>query len=111
MSCVIHAKKLVILQKRPGEHYRYQVYIKRKLFIPKENQCCHKHILVKRFYQNDINNMTMYSNKIIIEVDKLKMLIEQMSIRCDSSINDRVGEYTLSEERVQVFTDIFFINL
>lgn len=105
-SCFICSSKIDIITV-PYEA-RQQVYIKRRLFIPKGNRCCRKHILIKRFYQEDIDNMIVYSNESVIEVEELKMLIERMSIGCDSSINDKVGEYTLSEERLQTFTGNFF---
>lgn len=85
---------------------RQQAFVKRRIFIPKGNRCCSKHLIKRRFYENDLNELRIFSHESVIEVNELQKLIEHLTINCDSSLKDHIGKFTLSDERLKVFTGI-----
>ena len=59
-----------------------------------------KHLIKKRFYDDDLNNLRVVSNYSKIEITELSKYLEQLSVRCDSSIHDKIGDFLLSEEQI-----------
>lgn len=79
-----------------------------KIFIPNGNRCCSDLLIKKRFYKEDIGNfpVLVYSSSSNVEVDEVSKLLEFLSISVDRELTDKVGDYTLSEERLKAFTGL-----
>ncbi|XP_057329865.1 uncharacterized protein LOC130670476 [Microplitis mediator] len=90
---------------------RKQVFSKRRLFIPEGNRCCKDHIIKKRFYDEDINSFRIYSNTSVFEVRDLEKLLGQLAIGTDSSIIDKIGDHSISEKQLEVFTSLTWEKL
>lgn len=90
---------------------RKQVFSKMRIFIPKGNRCCPGHLLKKRFYEDEINNFRIVSPTSSIDVKEISKLLECLSVSSDSELTDKIGDYTLSEERLKVFTGLTWEQL
>ena len=58
---------------------RLQVFVKRRLFIPRRNRCCIDYIIKKRFYDNEISSFVIYSNESEIEIEELQKFLDVLS--------------------------------
>lgn len=91
---------------------RSQVFKKRKIFIPDGNRCCQKHLFNKdRFLYEDIENLRVHSHSITITVDELTNLLGKLAIDADSSILDKIGDFSCSEHQMNVFTGLSWDNI
>lgn len=90
---------------------RIQVFVKRKIFIPRYNRCCKHHLIKKRFYEEDIFSLRIYSNTSTFEVSDLENLMKQLSVSSDSVLLDKIGDYSFPEERLKVLTGLTWENL
>ena len=87
---------------------RLQVYMKKRIFIPKENRCCTEHLIKNRFYDNEIQNISIFSNTLKIEKSELVQFLGEMSNRCETTLHQQIGNFALSEERIKSFTGLYF---
>ena len=85
---------------------RQQVFIKERIFIPKGNRCCGKHLLKKRIYEDEIKNITIVSHTSNVQVDEVAKMLQFLSVSCDRELTDRIGDFTLSDERIFTFTGL-----
>lgn len=83
---------------------RLQVFIKRRLFIPKRNRCCSDHLIKKRFYDNTILEFRVQSDESEIEIEELKTFLDSLSNKVDERLHDKIGEFSISSERLKVLT-------
>lgn len=90
---------------------RIQVFTLKRLFIPKGNRCCSSHLINDQFYEDEIVKMKMWSNFSEIEVTDLTNFLKHMSINTDKTILDKIGEYSLSEDRLKTFTGLNWENI
>lgn len=90
---------------------RLQVFIKRRLFIPHGNRCCKSHLLKKRFYDEEIQSLHIYSNESKIRVNELPKLMEQLSVMSDTKLIRKVSEFNFPEERLKTFTGLSWENV
>ncbi|XP_076246511.1 uncharacterized protein LOC143186687 [Calliopsis andreniformis] len=90
---------------------RKQVFIMRRLYVPKGNRCCPNHLIKNRFFRDIVSNLRVHSNTSLIDVNELKTYFEYIANTSDSSITDKVGDFTLSEERLKVFSGLTWENL
>lgn len=65
---------------------RLQSYTKRKIFIPKGNRCCRKHIILDRFFEEDLNSIKVYSTTSSIETSDLQLMFEKLAISSETGI-------------------------
>lgn len=93
------------------EEARMQSYIKKKIFIPAGNRCCKSHIIKNRIYEEDLDSLKVYSNTTSLSALELSNIMETLSIKCDSTLFDKIGEFSLSEKQVEVFTGLSWENL
>ena len=49
---------------------RKQTFMKRKIFIPKGNRCCSSHLINKRFYEEELQNLRIILNVSCIDVEE-----------------------------------------
>ena len=85
---------------------RRQSYIKKKIYIPQGNRCCRAHIIKNRIFEEELDLLNVYSNTSSFTALELYKVMETFSIRCDSSLFDKAGEYSLSEKQLEVFTGL-----
>ena len=85
------------------EEARAQSYVKKKIYIPQRNRCCRAHIIKNRIIVEDLGLLKVHSNTSSITALELSKVMKTLSVRCDSSLFDKVGEYSLSEKQLQVF--------
>ena len=90
---------------------RLQTFVKRRIFIPKRNKCCKKHLINSRFYENDLFMISSFENECLIETTELGDFLNNLSDNVDSSIHDQIKEFEMSEERVRVLTGLSWENI
>ena len=90
---------------------RQQVFTKSKIFIPKGNRCCQSHLIGNRFFEDELLRMRIHSTTSNVEVKDLHQFLVNLSIQSDITITDKVGDFSLSEERLEVFTGLNWESL
>lgn len=85
---------------------RNHCYIKTKIYIPYGNRCCRTHLINNRIYEEDLVRLKAYSNTTSLTASELSKLMETLSIRCDSTLLDKIGEYSISEKQLIVLTGL-----
>lgn len=83
-----------------------QSYIKKKIYIPAGNWCCQTHIIKNRIYEKDLVRLKVYSNIASLSALELSKVMETLSIKCDSTLFDKIGKFSLPEEQIKVFTGL-----
>ena len=77
---------------------RIQSYIKKEMFIPPGNRCYTNHILKNRIYEGDLGHFRVYSNTTSLSASELSNIMETLSIKCDSTLLDKIDKFNLSEK-------------
>ena len=90
---------------------RKQVFIMRRLYVPKGNRCCPSHLLKKRLFHNIVANLRVHSNTSLVECNELRDHFEYIARSSNSEIKDKVGDFTLSAECLKIFTGLTWENL
>lgn len=90
---------------------RLQVFTQTKIIIPKGNRCCSIHLIKKRFFVEELQNIRVVSDFCCIELQEVAKFMEIMSTRVDSSIYDKVGNYSVSDEQLKTFTSLNWENI
>ncbi|XP_025267723.1 uncharacterized protein LOC112639073 [Camponotus floridanus] len=93
------------------EEARISVYIKKKIYIPSGNRCCKDHLIKNRIYEDDLSLLRVHSNTANLTALELSKVMETLSIKCDSTLLDKVGEHSISEEQLEVFTGLNWENI
>lgn len=93
------------------EEARMQCYIKKKIFIPVGNRCCITHLIRNRIYEEDLNLLKAYSNTSSLSASELTKVMKTLTIKCDSTLYDKIGEFSISEQQIKVFTGLSWENL
>ena len=93
------------------EEARIQSYIKKKIFIPSGNRCCITHILKNRTYEEDLDHLKVYSNVASLIATEFSKIMETLSIKCNSTLLEKIGEFSLSEKQIKIFTGLSWENL
>ena len=86
------------------EESRTQSYIKKKIYITQGNRCCRAHTIKNRIFETELGLLKVYSNTSSITALELSKIMETLSIRCDSNLFHKVGEYSSSEKQLEAFT-------
>lgn len=79
--------------------------------IPNGNRCCKDHLIKNRFYEDQIAHLDVVSHSSSLELNDLTKLLTSLSISCDTPIIDSVGDFTLPEDRLYVFTGFTWKNI
>lgn len=90
---------------------RIQSYVKKRIYIPESNRCCRTHLIKNRFFDKELNRLRVYSNFTKLKSSELSELLESLSIECDTMILDRIGDFSLSDEQIHLFTDLMWENI
>lgn len=68
-------------------------------------------MIKERFFEEDLNRLQVYSNSSEIKISELSEFIECLSIRCDTTILDMIGDFSLPEEKLFIFTGLTWENI
>lgn len=90
---------------------RMQVFTKRRIFIPKRNRCCSRHLIKSRFYEDEVHQMQIFSNESSIEITELATFMEKLSDEANLQLHDYIGKYAISEERLQALIGYSWNNI
>uniref|UniRef100_T1HU43 Uncharacterized protein n=1 Tax=Rhodnius prolixus TaxID=13249 RepID=T1HU43_RHOPR len=93
--CLVEDKNYVVVPFKA----RLQVFISSRIFIPKNNRCCPKHLINDRFYVDEIPKLHVVSSKSTIDFDELTLVLNTLSNTCNNSLFDN-----LSDERIKSLT-------
>ena len=88
------------------EDARMQSYIQKNIYIPQGNRCCRIYIIKHRFFEEDLKLLKVHSNTTSVTALELSKVMKTLSMRCDSSLFDKIGEYSLPEKDLEVFTGL-----
>lgn len=102
--CFICGKKSNFIQ--VPKEARDQVYSRRFIYIPRGNRCCSSHLINRRFYEDELVNIKVKSPTSTIDVTEVNELLRKLKISSDRELTDRVGDHTLSEKRLFIFTGL-----
>ena len=83
-----------------------QSYIQKNIYIPQGNRFCRIHIIKNRFFEEDLKLLKVHSNTMSVIALELSKVMETLSMRCDSSLFVKIGEYSLPEKDLKVFTGL-----
>ncbi|KAL1493831.1 hypothetical protein ABEB36_009517 [Hypothenemus hampei] len=83
---------------------RIQVFVKRRLFIPRRNRSCSAHLIKNRFYVDEIPKMTAYANESVIDACEVKLFINELSNEIEAGLYNKIGNCLTSEERIKTLT-------
>lgn len=106
--CICSAIKNIIII---PEQARMQSFIKMRLHIPAGNRCCRIHFFKNRFYDEDLSRLRVHSNSSNLSATELKKMMENISIKCDSTLYDKIGDFSLSEKQLLIFTGLTWENV
>ena len=53
----------------------------------------------------------MYSNTASLSASEFSKIMETLSIKCDSTLLDKIGEFSLSEKQIKIFTVLSWENI
>lgn len=105
--CICSATKNIIVI---PEEARMQSYTKKKIYIPAGNRC-RSHLIKNRIYEEELNLLKVHSNTTSLSVLELSKVMETLSIKCDSTLFDKIGDFSLSDKQVKIFTGLTWENL
>lgn len=90
---------------------RMQSFTVARIYIPKNNVCCKTHLIKKRFYNECLHQLCIQSSTSSIPVDELSKYLECLSVRCDSTLLNKIGSHSISEKDLKVFTGLSWENI
>ncbi|XP_043264265.1 uncharacterized protein LOC122404392 [Colletes gigas] len=90
---------------------RLQIYIKIKIYVPKGNRCCRKHLIKNKLYNDELKHISIYSHFSSIEPVELQQLLNSLAITCDSTLFDKIGDFNMPEEQLFIFTGLTWENI
>ena len=62
------------------------------------------------FYE-ELSSLRVYSNFTKLKDSELSELLESLTIECDTTILDKVGDFSLSKEKIHLFTGLTWENI
>ncbi|KAK0166595.1 hypothetical protein PV327_004088 [Microctonus hyperodae] len=98
--CLVRDKNYVVVPFKA----RLQVFISSRIFIPKNNRCCPKHLINDRFYIDEIPGLHVVSSTSAIDIDELTLFLNTLSNTCNNTLLDEVDDNNLSDERIKSLT-------
>lgn len=102
-----HSETLVVVPFQT----RQQIFSLKRIFVPKGNRLCFKHLIKDRIYKDELENVKIHSAHSSIEMNDLTHFLDALSSRSEADIVERIGDYSLSEERIMVFTGLKWENI
>lgn len=85
---------------------RVQTFSKINVFIPKGNRCCRDHLIKKKFYEDDLDKMKIFSTTSTIDVTELPEFLNEMSARANESLLDKAADFAMPEKKLKILTGL-----
>lgn len=85
---------------------RPQVFVKRRNFIPKGNRCCGHHLIKKRFFQDKLELLRVYSDHSFMEKGAVFQFLNLLADNVDSTLQNRIGQFSISDEEMFTYTGL-----
>ena len=76
-----------------------QFYVKKRIYIPEGNRCCQAHLIKGRFFYKELRRLRVYSNFAKVKDLELSKLLEGLTIECDTTILDKVGDFFIGRNK------------
>ena len=106
--CVCYeAQDLTVILKQA----HMQSYVKKRIYIPEGNRYCRPHLINGRFFDEELSHLRVYSNFAKVRDSELSELLEGLTIECDTAILYKAGDFSLSEEKIHLFTGLTWENI
>ena len=64
-----------------------------------------------RIYKEDLGHLKVYSNTASLSASEFSRRMETLSIKCDLTLLEKIGEFSLSEKQMKTFTGLSWENL
>ncbi|CAH2088784.1 unnamed protein product [Euphydryas editha] len=93
------------------EEAQLQTYLKRKIYIPTSNRCCRSHLIKKRFYDEDLNRLQVFSNYSSLTTDEIQKILNNVTSECTATVLDKCENHGLSEDQIKIFTGLSWDNI
>lgn len=90
---------------------RVQSYVKKRIYIPEDNRCCRAYLIKNHFFYEELSRLRIYSNYTKLKISDLSELLEGLSIECDSTIFDKIEDFSLSDKQIHLFTGLMWQNI
>ena len=110
-NCRSTARSLSSNLTRIPEEVQITAYIEKNIYIPEGKRCCKSHSIKNRIYEEDLGLLRVHSNTASLTALELSKVMEILSIKFDSSLLDKVGEYSILEKQLSVFTGLHWEKL
>lgn len=85
---------------------RIQCFNKLRIFIPKENRVCSEHLINNRFFEDDMQQLEVYSNTSFLTSDEITSFLTKLSDSTGQTFLDRIKSSELSEKQIFTFTSL-----
>ena len=76
-----------------------------------KNRYCRAHLIKGRFFDDELNRLHVYSNFATVKDSELSELLEDLIIERDTTILDKVEDFSLSNEKIHLFTGLTWENI
>ncbi|KAL6419499.1 hypothetical protein ACFW04_014694 [Cataglyphis niger] len=100
------------------EKTRISAYFKKNIYISCGNRCCKSYLIKNKIYEEDLGFLREHSNTVLRPGNstipffcEFSKVMETLSIKHDSTLLDKISEYSISEEQLHVFTRLNWENL
>ncbi|XP_058802355.1 uncharacterized protein LOC131670634 [Phymastichus coffea] len=85
---------------------RQQAFVEKEIFIPQGNRCCHRHLIKKRIYVEELDNLKIEAHSCTTTAEDITKLLKAISITSDRELHDRIGDFSISKDRIRAFTGL-----
>lgn len=90
---------------------RLQCFNKLKIFIPSKNRVCQKHLIRKKFFEDDLRLVEVHSNTSHLTAKEISLFLSKTSDLASVTFMDKITSYGLSDEQIKSFTGFSYNNL
>ena len=98
-------------RKRASTAVRTQVFIARRLFIPKSNRICEAHLIHGKLSDEDIMRLELAAKSSLMDKEDLIAHFEVLANEAGATIKDKVGNFSLTYEHIKLFTGLTYDEL
>lgn len=85
---------------------RLQCFKQMKIFIPDGNRVCSEHLIKKRFFDDDLKLIQIYSNTSFLTSDEICLFLNNISDLASKTLFDKIKSSELSEKQLISFTGL-----
>ena len=85
---------------------RLQCFNKRRIFIPIGNRVCSEHLIKKRFFDDDLQLIEVYSNTSFLTAEEICLFLNKISDSASQTFLDKIKSAELTEKQLFSFTGL-----